>query len=248
MVDSASQPFDPYRRWLGIPPHEQPADHYRLLGITRFESDAEVIESGADRQMAHVRRYQAGPYRAVSQQVLNALARARVVLLDPAKKAAYDEALRARLAAAQTNARGPVVDLAVPAAPAPAAASPTPANSELDFVHGSIAENRAPAGRSSARKRQPKRSSGGLAGAIIGGALVAIAGIGWFAFQKQASDGNRQEEVASNSARSGAARRGTTRRVDRRSLARLAGKKLRRKSIHRRQRKRHRRFHEFQPW
>lgn len=24
-------PFDPYHRWLGIPPSEQPANHYRLL-------------------------------------------------------------------------------------------------------------------------------------------------------------------------------------------------------------------------
>ena len=28
--------FDPYHRWLGIPPEEQPADHYRLLGIPRL--------------------------------------------------------------------------------------------------------------------------------------------------------------------------------------------------------------------
>ena len=25
--------FDPYRKWLGIPPQEQPPNHYRLLGI-----------------------------------------------------------------------------------------------------------------------------------------------------------------------------------------------------------------------
>lgn len=41
---SCNQPeaFDPYHRWLGIPPKHQPADHYRLLGIDRFEDDPEV--------------------------------------------------------------------------------------------------------------------------------------------------------------------------------------------------------------
>ena len=34
--------FDPYHKWLGIPPDQQPAHHYRLLGIGLFESDADV--------------------------------------------------------------------------------------------------------------------------------------------------------------------------------------------------------------
>ena len=36
-------PFDPYHKWLGISPKDQPPDHYRLLGIDRFESDLEVV-------------------------------------------------------------------------------------------------------------------------------------------------------------------------------------------------------------
>ena len=39
-----SEAFDPYYRWLGIPPGEQPPDHYRLLGIERFEADARSYE------------------------------------------------------------------------------------------------------------------------------------------------------------------------------------------------------------
>jgi hypothetical protein len=34
-----AQEFDPYHRWLGIPPNQQPANLYRLLGIELFESD-----------------------------------------------------------------------------------------------------------------------------------------------------------------------------------------------------------------
>lgn len=40
--------FDPYRKWLGIVPKDQPPNHYRLLGIELFESDPDVIEGAAD--------------------------------------------------------------------------------------------------------------------------------------------------------------------------------------------------------
>jgi hypothetical protein len=85
--------FDPYYVWLGIPPKHQPADHYRLLGLERFESDPRVIESAADRQMAHVKTFQTGKNSADSQQVLNHLAQARNCLLSP-QKTDYDRRLR----------------------------------------------------------------------------------------------------------------------------------------------------------
>ena len=46
--------FDPYLNWLGIPPHEQPPNFYRLLGVVLFESNPEVIEQAADRQSLRV--------------------------------------------------------------------------------------------------------------------------------------------------------------------------------------------------
>ena len=45
--------FDPYHKWLAIPPEEQPPNHYRLLGVSPFESDPDVIENAADQRMAH---------------------------------------------------------------------------------------------------------------------------------------------------------------------------------------------------
>ena len=107
-----SDTFDPYRKWLGIPPSDQPPDHYRLLGIGEFESDPDVIASAADRQMAHVRTFQSGRHSRLSQQLLNELAGARVCLLDPKKKAAYDtqlQAERARVAAASAGPSPPPV-------------------------------------------------------------------------------------------------------------------------------------------
>ena len=53
--------FDVYHKWLGIPPHEQPPTHYRLLGLAAFESDPDVIGHAADARMAHLKRLPGGP-------------------------------------------------------------------------------------------------------------------------------------------------------------------------------------------
>lgn len=99
--------FDPYRKWLGIPKREQPPNHYRLLAIDWFESDPDVIEAAADRQMAHVRTYQGGAHAEESQRLLNELSAARLCLLTPEKKAAYDADLRAKLGATGEGWRPP---------------------------------------------------------------------------------------------------------------------------------------------
>ncbi len=95
-----AEEFDPYRKWLGIPREEYPPNHYRLLGVGLFESDLDVISNAADRQMAHVRTFQSGKYSGLSQELLNKLSAARVCLLDAQRKKAYDDQLRAKLAAA----------------------------------------------------------------------------------------------------------------------------------------------------
>lgn len=93
-----TQVFDPYHKWLGIPPAEQPANHYRLLGLTLFEGDADAIESAADQRMAHVRTFSLGQHAETSQRLLNELAAARVCLLKPSEKSGYDRKLRDSLA------------------------------------------------------------------------------------------------------------------------------------------------------
>jgi len=114
-----SADFDPYEQWLDIPREEQPADHYRLLGLARFETDRGRIAAAADERMTQVRTFQTGPRGAYTQKLLNELAAARVTLLDSASKAAYDGQLAARLsqleAARRARAPRPVVE--APAAP-----------------------------------------------------------------------------------------------------------------------------------
>ena len=86
-----SEKFEPYYHWLGIPANEQPPHCYRLLGIPPFEESPAVIENAADRQMAHLRTFQTGEHATESQRLLNEVAAARVCLLTPKKKAAYDQ-------------------------------------------------------------------------------------------------------------------------------------------------------------
>ena len=88
-----AEPFNPYHKWLGIPARDLPADHYRLLGVERFESDPEVISHAADQRMAHVKSFAVGQHSALSQKILGEIAAARVCLLHPEKKARYDAEL-----------------------------------------------------------------------------------------------------------------------------------------------------------
>ena len=113
--------FDPYQKWLGIADDERPVDHYRLLGIPRFEHDVNVITTAADRRMARIRQYQTGPRAAETQRILNELSSAKLCLLDPASRTSYDEMLLGIEAAASeketqqpvtlSSASGPVIDL-----------------------------------------------------------------------------------------------------------------------------------------
>jgi len=90
---AVSGSFDPYHKWLGIAPKDQPPDYYRLLGIDRFEPDPDVISDAADQRMAHVRTRQAGKHASAAEGILSHLARARVCLLDCRSKAQYDDLL-----------------------------------------------------------------------------------------------------------------------------------------------------------
>ena len=77
-MSSATEIFDPYREWLGIEPHEMPADHYRLLGLPRFEADAGKIVAAADGRMALIRSNQTGPRGAYAHTLLNEISAAKL--------------------------------------------------------------------------------------------------------------------------------------------------------------------------
>ncbi len=108
-----SEEFDAYHEWLGIPVSEQPPHYYRLLAIAAFEESPTVIENAADQRMAHLRTFQTGKHSAQSQRLLNEIAAVRICLLNPQKKAVYDQQLRDTLQAQQPKT---AVQAGVPAA------------------------------------------------------------------------------------------------------------------------------------
>ncbi len=74
--------FDPYYKWLGISPEEQPANHYRLLAVNLFETDRDVIAAAANRQMAYLQQLASGPDLKQAQKLLGEVSQARVCLLN----------------------------------------------------------------------------------------------------------------------------------------------------------------------
>ena len=168
-IPSVSADFDPYHRWLSIPPEQQPPNHYRLLGIQRFEEDLDAIESAADRQMAHLRVFQAGQHAEQAAKLLNEVAAARVCLLNPAKKSAYDVRLRKEL-----SPEPPAGKKSAGASPGVVQRSPRPAAAPVAAVSGQ-ADRRFAAVRSRFSGRRPpaKRRL-----AVAAGAAAVILALG----------------------------------------------------------------------
>ncbi len=109
--------LNPYQAWLDIPPAEQPPDYYRLLGVRRFEADAQVIARAAEGRIAHVREKAANSNQQIADWLIAQIAAARTCLTVPGSKAAYDQALSARETGAIAKHEKP--------RPAPTVASPT---------------------------------------------------------------------------------------------------------------------------
>jgi len=83
--------FDPYYKWLGIAPREQPPNPFRLLGINQLESDGDVIDAAADQRMAFLQTKSLGEYSEHAQRIMNEVATARLSLLDRSKKSSSAE-------------------------------------------------------------------------------------------------------------------------------------------------------------
>ncbi len=176
----ADQQFDPYHKWLGIRASEQPATAYRLLGLTLFEDDADVIEAAADQRMAHVRTYQLGKHAALSQQLLNELADAKVRLLDPKAKARYDAELRS--AQSKRPAHQPTSSPTVPAAIKPPPLAPVPLTQIMDAVEATAGP---PKSLDVAARYRRSRTAGARLWISVGCAATALIGAAVWGWQAQ---------------------------------------------------------------
>lgn len=86
--------FDPYQQWLGIPKEQQPPTYYQILDIDPTEEDRKIIEEASLNRTATVRANQNGPHSKECTRLLNEIALARAILLNPEKRRIYDAALR----------------------------------------------------------------------------------------------------------------------------------------------------------
>jgi hypothetical protein len=97
--------FNAYVEWLQIPPAALPPDHYQLLGVPRFESDATRIEECYLDRFELVRKYETSPsYSDVAICLLEELSRAKQTLRDRDAKVEYDAKLKRALAPAEPQA------------------------------------------------------------------------------------------------------------------------------------------------
>ncbi len=174
--------FDPYHKWLGIPPQDQPPNHYRLLGINRFETDPDVIDAAANQRMGYIQSCAAGPHIALSQKLLNEVAAARVCLLDPRRRGDYDAQLKKQFAPPKTERM--VAEKTRPRMTPPnvKTGSPPPREASDEVALGPLGAATPSTNAGSVSARGKKKSSQTTLMAI-GLAVAVVAGIGaWLAF------------------------------------------------------------------
>ena len=85
--------FDPYHKWFGISPNEQPPNYYRLLGIPLFESDPDIIEAAAASRALYLKTLNLGEHAAIATEMLNEVALARVTLITPDRRDEYNRSI-----------------------------------------------------------------------------------------------------------------------------------------------------------
>ena len=113
--------------------------NYALLAVEPFEDNPDVIDSAADQRMAELRSFQAAEHGTLSQKLINEVAAAKICLLNPAKKAAYDRKLRAEIEAAKP-AVPKVVSMKVAPAGGPAQVTTDEPTSVAAFARRSKSE------------------------------------------------------------------------------------------------------------
>jgi hypothetical protein len=198
-----------YEKWLGIKDEHQPPSLYRLLAIDAFESDPDVISNAADSRLGFVRQFQVGENANLAAEILNEVTRAKIILLNPQKKAAYDAKLREGSWSNPDSTDGPLeaASRAKPIARArslqaerPAAATAVDANESLDI--DSMVAGSKPAESSKKQQAAPRRSGVPLIAILGAGGLIAAcaAGVAVYLYMnsRQASSNNADKNLAAS--------------------------------------------------
>ena len=196
--------FDPYYEWLGIPPKDQPAHHYRLLGVELFEEHRSAIDAAANRLMAYLQELSNGEDAALAQKLLNEVSAARVCLLNPKQKSRYDRKLKAYLqkqSPQSTEENLPVAtalkDKAVAAPPPIPTAQIIPDSDATPLISTDPEQTRSSGTTSRRSTRRSKNNETKVLFAIITLLLVAAGTLVYFYANRPANDASSENNEPS---------------------------------------------------
>lgn len=203
--------FDPYYVWLGIPPKDQPPNHYRLLGLELYEENLDVIDAATNRQTSYLHEMSAGPNRKHSQELLNQIASARSCLLDPDRKGKYDVKLRKKLDEKPAAEKAEESSAATSATGSPTPTESAPpvgtdkAQTSSAAPHGQVdPASESASNELSAKKETPSTPDGGdTATETVAGASVTDTVSSATAQRKLGSSDRKSGDKAANDKRSG---------------------------------------------
>jgi hypothetical protein len=196
--------FDPYYEWLGIPPKDQPAHHYRLLGVELFEEHRSAIDAAANRLMAYLQELSNGEDAALAQKLLNEVSAARVCLLNPKQKSRYDRKLKAYLQKQSPQAAEgdlpvatPLKDKAVAAPPPIPTAQIIPDSDTTPLISTEPEQTRSSATTSRRSTRRSKNNETKVLFAIITLLLVAAGTLIYFYGNRPAKEASSENNKPS---------------------------------------------------
>ena len=164
---NVSADFEPYSRWLGIPPHQSLRHHYVLLGLPPFESNPATIQQAAHQRMTYLHGPAMQENAAWAQHLLKELAAAHSCLLNPTQKVAYDQWLAQTLGLATPSQSQPVSGQPVSGQPVSPGAIPPGAIPAIPSHGSSAIAGYSGAGHSGAAQNTAGHSNAGHGGPAI---------------------------------------------------------------------------------
>ncbi|MEZ6108990.1 MAG: hypothetical protein R3B96_23645 [Pirellulaceae bacterium] len=93
MAEAGANEFDPYYEWFGIPTDHQPPHDYRLVGVSPFERDPDVIATAAQIRLSFLGRQMQSPRGEQAKRLKSEVNLALERLLDPQERSAYERLL-----------------------------------------------------------------------------------------------------------------------------------------------------------
>ena len=108
MAEAAERNF--YHLMLELPEQVTSPDHYELLGLERFQDDEAAIRNAAIDANEKLLAWQNSNYHAECDRLMDAVVKAREVLLDDKQRAKYDRSLRRRLGIEEPHDVALIVD------------------------------------------------------------------------------------------------------------------------------------------